>query len=124
MDGSEIVVVCLGFAAIAGVLIYFFGPRKGVAAAVRGGLQQVTVTVKGGYSPDVVVVKSGQPVRLDFRREETATCSEEVVLPDFGIAKKLPAHQTTSVEFTPERPGEYTYTCGMGMLRGKIVVQG
>jgi plastocyanin domain-containing protein len=27
------------------------------------------------------------------------------------------------VEFTPDRPGEFSFTCGMNMLRGKIIAQ-
>ena len=124
MDTTEIVVVIAGAAAIAAVLWYFFGERQAVAArAGEGGVQEVKITVKGGYTPDVVVVKQGRPVRLDFYRDETSSCSEQVVLGDFGIARDLPAFKTTPVEFTPQKPGEFTWTCGMNMLRGKLVVE-
>jgi plastocyanin domain-containing protein len=124
MDTSEILVLIGGAAAIAAVLWYFFGERQGVAAQVgESGVQEVKITVKGGYSPDVVVVKQDRPVRLDFYRDETASCSETVVFGDFGIARDLPAFKTTSVEFTPHQPGEFTWTCGMNMLRGKLVVE-
>lgn len=124
MDAMEIAVVAGGVAAIALVLWYFFGEREAVAATdAGGGVQEVRITVKGGYSPDVVVVKQGRPVRLDFYRDETSSCSEDVVFGDFGIARHLPAFQTTPVEFTPDRAGEFTWTCGMNMLRGKLIVQ-
>jgi plastocyanin domain-containing protein len=124
MDHAQIAVVAAGVAAITFVLFWFFGPRRAVAAApAAGGVQQVKVVVKGGYAPDVIVVKRGRPVRLDFYRDETASCSEQVVLPDFGIARSLPAFQTTPVEFTPERAGEYLFRCGMNMMRGKVVVE-
>ena len=124
MDTSEIVVLIGGVAAIAAVLWYFFGERTAVAARTgEGGVQEVKITVKGGYWPDVVVVKQGRPVRLDFYRDETASCSEQVVFGDFGIAKDLPAFRTTAIELTPTRPGEFTWTCGMNMLRGKLVVE-
>ena len=124
MDTKEILVLVGGVAAIGFVLWYFFGPRKAVAASVgRAGVQEVKVTVKGGYSPDVIVVKQGQPVRLDFYRDETASCSDRVVFGDFGIARDLPAFKTTPVEFIPDKPGEFTFACGMNMMRGKIVVQ-
>jgi plastocyanin domain-containing protein len=120
----EIAVVGGGAVLIAAVLWYFFGERQGVAATqTDGGVQEVKITVKGGYSPDVVVVKQGRPVRLDFYRDETSSCSEQVVFGDFGIARDLPAFRTTPVEFTPTTPGEFTWTCGMNMLRGKLVVQ-
>jgi plastocyanin domain-containing protein len=124
MDIAEIIVVFAGAAGIAAVLWIFFGERKAVEARTgERGVQEVKITVKGGYSPDVVVVKQGRPVRLDFYRDETASCSEQVVLGDFGIARDLPAFKTTSVEFTPREPGEFTWTCGMNMLRGKLVVE-
>ncbi|MBV9773959.1 MAG: cupredoxin domain-containing protein [Gemmatimonadetes bacterium] len=124
MDTTEIAVVVGGAVAIALVLWYFFGAREAVAATdAGGGVQEVKITVKGGYSPDVVVVKQGRPVRLDFYRDETSSCSEDVVFGDFGIARHLPAFRTTPVEFTPDRAGEFTWTCGMNMLRGKLIVQ-
>lgn len=124
MDPMEIGVVSGGVAAIGFVLWYFFGEREKAAAEIgEGGVQEIKVTVKGGYSPDVIVVKQGTPVRLDFYRDETASCSETVVFGDFGIARELPAFKTTSIELTPERAGEYTFTCGMNMLRGKLVVE-
>jgi plastocyanin domain-containing protein len=123
MDASEISVVVGGIAAITFVLWYFFGEREAVAATVgAGGVQEVKVTVKGGYDPDVIVVKHGQPVRLDFYRDETASCSEQVVFGDFGIARDLPAFKTTSIEFTPDKAGEFTFACGMNMMRGKLIV--
>ena len=66
-------------------------------------------------------MRAGQPVRLDFHRTETSGCTEEVVIPDFGIRTFLKPFATTSVEFTPERPGSYEFTCGMGMVRGRII---
>ena len=123
MDPTEIMVVTGGVAAIAFVLWYFFGPRKGVAASVgTGGVQEVNVTVKGGYSPDVIVVKRGTPVRLNVYRDETASCSEDIAFPDFGISRHLPAFKTTPVEFTPDKSGEFTFACGMNMMRGRLVV--
>ncbi|MFL5385723.1 MAG: cupredoxin domain-containing protein [Longimicrobiaceae bacterium] len=124
MDTTEILVVAAGVLAIAGVLWYFFGERQAVAARSDArGVQEVKITVKGGYTPDVVVVKQGRPVRLDFYRDETASCSEQVVFGDFGIVRDLPAFKTTPVEFTPGKSGEFTWTCGMNMLRGKLVVE-
>jgi plastocyanin domain-containing protein len=125
MDPSEITVTLGGLAAIGGVVWYFFlGERKQVRAeAGAGGVQRVKVVVKGGYAPDVIVVEQGRPVRLDFYRDETSSCSDTVVFGDFGIARPLPAFQTTPVEFVPEKAGEFTFTCGMNMLRGKLVVE-
>jgi plastocyanin domain-containing protein len=124
MDTTEIIVVAAGIALAALVLWYFFGERERVEASAGGdGVQEIDITVKGGYSPDVVVVRQGAPVRLNFYRDETASCSDRVIFGDFQIARELPAFETTPVEFTPERAGEFTWTCGMSMMRGKLVVE-
>jgi plastocyanin domain-containing protein len=86
-------------------------------------VQEIRVVVKGGYTPDTIVVRSGQPVRLQFYRDETADCSERVVFEAFGIDRRLPAFQTTTIEFMPREPGEYPFRCGMSMLRGLLVVE-
>ncbi|MGI8787724.1 MAG: cupredoxin domain-containing protein [Pyrinomonadaceae bacterium] len=124
MDTTEILVITGGIGLIALTLWYFFGERESASAETNeAGIQEIKVTVKGGYSPDVIVVKQGVPVRLDFYRDETSSCSEQVVFGDFGIAKDLPAFKTTPIEFTPEKSGEFTFACGMNMLRGKLIVE-
>ncbi len=124
MDTTESLVVIGGVALISLTLWYFFGERKQISAETNEtGVQEIKVTVKGGYSPDVIVVKKDLPVRLNFYRDETSSCSDQVVFGDFGIARNLPAHQITAIEFTPEKAGEFTFVCGMNMLRGKLIVQ-
>jgi plastocyanin domain-containing protein len=104
--------------------MYFFGPRECLTAAVGGaGVQEIKATVKGGYTPGVIVVEQGRPIRLDFYRDETASCSEEVVFGDFGIASHLPAFQTTPIEFAPDKPDESTFTCAIIVMRGKLIVE-
>lgn len=124
MDLTEIIVIIGGVVLIGFVLWYFFGEREQFAASVgASGVQEIKVTVKGGYSPDVIVVNENQPVRLDFYRDETASCSEQIIFGDFRIARDLPAFKTTPIEFTPDKAGEFTFTCGMNMMRGKLIVK-
>lgn len=124
MDTVEIAVVIGGAALVLFLLWFFFGEREAVKAeAAAGGVQEIDISVRGGYTPDRVVVRAGSPVRLNFYRDETSSCSDTVVFGDFGIARQLPAFKKTAVEFTPQQPGEYTWTCGMSMMRGKLVVE-
>jgi plastocyanin domain-containing protein len=123
MDTTQIVVTAVGLLLIAGVAGFFFGERKKTTAQVVQGKQVLHVTVKGGYSPDTLVVKRGRPVRIEFNRQETSGCSDTVVFGDFGISRPLPAFETTAVEFTPEKAGQFSFTCGMNMLRGKLIVE-
>jgi plastocyanin domain-containing protein len=81
------------------------------------------IRVRGGYQPDTVHAVVGERVLLTFRREETAPCSERVVFPAFGKSAMLPAYQDVTVELRPERAGSYEFTCQMGMLRGRLVVE-
>ena len=125
MAADQILVTLGGILAIAGIAWFFWGPRRaGVAAALTpSGRQEATVVVKGAYSPNVVIVEHGKPVRLNFLRQETAACSEEVVFPEFHRRAQLPEAELVPVDFFPEDPGEYEFTCGMGMLRGKVIVR-
>ncbi|WP_338422955.1 cupredoxin domain-containing protein [Anabaena sphaerica] len=85
--------------------------------------QQTIVMVDQGYVPNRIIVKAGKKVKLDFLRGNSSNCLAKVVIPDFGIAADLPLNKLTSIEFTPEKPGEYAFTCGMKMFRGDISVQ-
>ena len=125
MTPAQIAVTALGAVAIVWVLWYFLFSRGKAVAATAGasGVQEVRVIVKGGYTPDTIVVRAGTPVRLQFYRDETADCSERLVLEDFGIDVPLPAFQTTSVEFTPPAAGEFRFRCGMNVLKGLLVVE-
>ena len=128
MTPLEWLVVLAGAAAVAWVNWYFFLARRGTATAAvletrEGGSQEVTITVHGGYDPAEVHLRRGVPARLIFDRQETSGCSEEVVIPDFGVRKFLPAFQKTTVEVRPETAGSFEFTCGMSMLRGKLIVE-
>ena len=133
MTAIDWVVLAAGLGAILWVNWYFFLAERGAAVAatatggaeggVPGGMQEVAVTVRGGYRPATVRVQAGRPVRLVFDRQETSGCSEEVVFGDFGVRRYLPAHQQTVVELTPPAAGTYEFTCGMSMLRGKLIAE-
>jgi plastocyanin domain-containing protein len=119
------ILVTIGGVLLSGTVAWYFwfAEKHGVKIAATAGVQEVLIKVKGGYSPDVIVVEAGKPVRLNFHREETALCSEQVLFPDFNRQATLTAFKTVPVEFTPEKPGEYGFQCGMGMLKGKLIVE-
>ena len=125
MTGTQILALGAGATLIALVNWYFFfaGRSAAVATAHGSGPDEVTITVKGAYEPSVIRARAGRPLRLIFDRQETAGCSEEIVIPDFGIRKFLPAFQRTTVEITPERAGTFPFMCGMSMLHGSIIAE-
>ncbi len=125
MTPDRLIVTVLGFSLIVFIVWFFWLKKsKGTRAALSSsGHQEAMILVKGGYTPDVVLVQHGKPVRLNFRREETASCSDKVLFPDFEKSADLPTGETVAVEFLPETPGEYEFACQMGMFRGKLIVE-
>lgn len=125
MDTTQWLVSSAGLALIVGIATFFFTSSKGAAMSATSahGIQEQRIVVKGGYSPSKILVHTGEPVRLVFERHETSPCSEELLIPAFGIKRDLPPHAKTTVEFTPTKPGTYEFTCGMNMLRGSITVE-
>ena len=124
MNTTQIIVTLIGFGTIVWIVWYFW-LWKGESVSARmgaGGAQVVDVTVKGGYQPANIIARAGQPLRLNFTRREASLCGEEVVLPEFGKRAHLPENRTVPVEIVPDKPGEYEFTCGMNMYRGKIIV--
>jgi P-type Cu+ transporter len=120
---DRIAAIVAGAALLAGIQVFFFGKRKSRAPArpqPAGGA--VTIRVEGGYDPDTVIAPRGRTLRLLFDRREDSPCSDELVIPDFGIRRKLPAHAVSEIVITPDRAGEFPFACGMNMLHGKIVV--
>ena len=72
---------------------------------------------------DDIQVVSGIPVEWTIIADENSLngCNNEIVLSAFGRQVKLNEGNNT-VSFTPEEPGEYLYSCWMGMLRSTITV--
>ncbi len=102
---------------------FFFGPQQASSAQQRGGIQEIDITVKGGYSPNLIRVREGVPLRLHFDRQESGDCTSRVVFADFGASKSLPAFGTATLEFTPDKVGEFDFACGMNMIHGTLVVE-
>ena len=125
MSAASWVVLIAGIAAIVWVNWYFFvAERRSVSAATTATAQEVEIEVKGGYDPGVVRLKRGQPARLVFNRQETSPCSEEIVIPAFGVKQFLAPFKKTVVEILPKDAGTFDMTCGMAMLHGKLMVEG
>lgn len=117
--------VTAGGLGLIGLELWWFllSKPKSRKASSQGGVQEITITVDGGYEPSQIVVQAGQPVRLNFDRQDPSSCLEAVRFPDFQIAQDLPLNQVTAIEFTPNKPGRYEFTCGMNMFRGVVEVQ-
>jgi Cupredoxin-like domain len=83
---------------------------------------KVTVSASG-YSPSRIDVERGRTVKLAFSRPEGGNCGGTVRFPALNREYTLPVGGTVVVELTPTESGELAFTCGMGMLKGVLVVK-
>jgi uncharacterized protein len=75
-----------------------------------------------GYKADVNTLKLGVPVNLILKTSNVTSCARAFTIPDMNYFKILPATGTETVKFTPEKLGNLTYTCSMGMYSGSFNV--
>jgi plastocyanin domain-containing protein len=95
---------------------------EGTAAAVTDGRVAVEVGARG-YTPNRVQATAGKPLTLVFTRTTDKGCGDKLVIASHDIQRDLPLNEPVEVTFTPKETGELTFTCGMGMYDGKVVVQ-
>lgn len=85
--------------------------------------QSVTINVTNkGYEPASFTLQKDIPAKVTFVRKSKTTCGTEIAIPEYDIKRELPLDEPVMVEFTPTKAGEFTFACGMNMLKGKIVV--
>lgn len=116
---DKIIVTIAGTLGIA-FTFWFFLMKKEKEVSVEN---EVDIKVSGGYSPEVISIAKGKTTKINFLRTDPTECLSEVVLGDFKIRKTLPLNQKVSVEITPQKSGEYKFSCGMNMYHGKIIVK-
>jgi plastocyanin domain-containing protein len=124
LSSAEWIVLLVGVGMIAWINWYFLAPARVIRVSGQSaGPQEVRVVVQGGYDPAAFVVSGARPVRLIFDRQETSGCSEEVVFPELGVRRFLAPFERTVIDLGQPAAGTYEFTCGMSMLRGRMVVE-
>lgn len=110
----------LGLAAlIVGLSGAFFVKTNIVEAHTR----TVKIKVdKNGFSPSSIEVEAGHKLNLVFNRADKTGCGGEVVFPKLKIRKKLPVGKDVIISLYPSEDGDISFTCGMGMMKGKLIV--
>ena len=76
------------------------------------------------YQPNRFAVRQGVPVEWWIDASDAEGCGRILLAPGLHIQKVLSAVSTTLIAFTPEKPGEFAFNCGMGMMtpNSKITV--
>ncbi|WP_455204649.1 cupredoxin domain-containing protein [Kaarinaea lacus] len=77
----------------------------------------------GVYEPAVIEAQAGQSITLRFLRKDANPCAEKVIFTDLDISADLTLDQTKEVTLKLDQPGEYEFTCQMGMYRGKLILR-
>lgn len=86
------------------------------------GVVEIPLTIAGvRYAPSTLSIPAGRPVRLIVDRQEDNVCSDQLWVPQLGIAQRLAPFATTVVEIPATAAGSYSMTCQMGMMSGLIV---
>jgi sulfite exporter TauE/SafE/copper chaperone CopZ len=96
-------------------------------ADVNNAVQNInsTFTVSTDIVPNTFTVKVGAPVHyvIDVK-ENGAGCMSAITIQSlYNQVVPLVAGQPVVMDFTPTAPGSYLITCGMGIPRGKIIVE-
>lgn len=116
---DKFLVTLAGVSLIGFIWWFFFGKKDEIFVAE----DSVDVLVDGGYTPENIKIKKGETTKLIFKRTDSNTCLEEIVIPDFKIKKFLPLNQKVEIDLTPKKAGAFQTHCGMGMFHGKIIVE-
>lgn len=133
---TAIIVIGLGLYSINGVLAmtgssYEFsnqvtawqtmlGGESGEKETATADTNPVIAVSGSGYEPNHVTVPAGRPVTLNMVAKGNLGCASVFLIPKLKIEQQLNADDTTKIAATFPTPGDYTFSCGMGMYRGTV----
>lgn len=128
---GAVLVVVLGIGmvnnglALSGVVVGKTGSEVSLmnTAAMEGNYQVLNTNLELGTYP-VIKVKAGVPVKwtLNAKEGKLNGCNNEIIIPKLGVTKELREGENI-IEFTATEPGQYSYSCWMGMIRSTIIVE-
>jgi len=118
----EIIINLTGLVLIAFIVWWFWVFKNRSEARVEGNLLEIVVD-SGVYEPSVIHAEAGQEITLRFVRKDSNPCAEKVLFGDLDISADLPLGTPYDLTFTPEKKGEFEFTCQMAMYRGKLIVE-
>src|SRR3989344_5153388 len=103
-------------------LVNNFENSSAEKVVVTEDIQEVVIGMKDyNYYPNTVEVELGKTVRISLD-SSVGGCFRDFTIRDFGVRKYLKT-PSDYVEFTPTKPGTYSFACSMGMGTGKLIVK-
>jgi len=97
-------------------------PTPPAASASSVAVRVVEITA-AGLVPARVTVPANQPVDLVFIRRVDDTCGTQVEIPDLKVQRDLPRDERVTIRLPPQSPRDLSFSCGMDMLKGVIIVR-
>jgi uncharacterized protein len=101
-----------------------FGPKPtGALPTNVTDVQVIHMNVtRYGWEPNTFVLKKGVPVKWVIYGKEITGCNNAISVPKLGLEFKIkPGEQV--IEFTPDEAGVISWSCWMGMIDGKFIVE-
>lgn len=95
----------------------------GGVARIEGNVQVVNTKLESGrYTP--IIVQKGIPVKwtISAAQSDLNGCNNAINIPEYNIENKSLAAGDNVIEFTPDKEGNFIYTCWMGMISSNIKV--
>lgn len=134
---AAVVVVSLGLYSFNGVLVasgshfswqyqtaalrYVLQSKDAQTISTEPVVARQTIAVNAiGYEPNFIRVPAGQPITLTLKTNGNTGCTSVFKIPSLKIVRNLPATGDTVVAATFDNPGQYVFSCGMGMFTGTI----
>lgn len=89
---------------------------------IENGVQIVESTLSSGRYPSITV-RAGMPVKwiIDAPQGSINGCNNRMLIPEYRIKHQFKTGENV-IEFTPDKTGNFSYSCWMGMIRGSISV--
>jgi sulfite exporter TauE/SafE/copper chaperone CopZ len=90
--------------------------------AGEGDIQLISSKLASGGYP-AITVKAGTPVKwvIDAPQGTINGCNRQMFIPEYDIEHEFQTGENV-IEFVPDSPGVYAYSCWMGMIRSTITV--
>lgn len=102
-------------------IVAWFWIIKGKSAQMQ--TDEITIRVKDGvYSPSRIETKL-KNLTLVFIREDASPCSEFILFDALNIHEQLPLNKQHKITLDNLKPGQYRFTCQMGMYQGELIVK-
>lgn len=102
--------------------IDFWNSKQSASSSqISNNIQIVKMDIDWNFKQKEFKIKKGIPVRWEINGINLSGCSNRIVIPILNIEKTLNKGSNV-IEFTPEENGIIPFSCWMGMLNGRFIV--